>query len=492
MKFLKLYVEFEGHSKTFEFDLKNMIFSQSNSVGKSTLLRLLFYSLGYSVPGTKKFNFNKCYTLVSIEKNNSILEIKRTNEFVNLTIDNNYTDQFIVPQQEYELLSIIWGSENKNILRNILGAIYFDQEKGWTLLNRGKVIGNIRFNIDELIRGIAAKDISELAANKTVINIELKKYQYLKTILEYKEELNGDQSGFLYADHLDKLYTLLDQKNLERNEIEKEIQSIKAALRNNEAFLNYIENMKITVKDPETSRIIPVSKSTVEYFDENQEYLETQLKIERIKLADVKDAMDSLRIQLEEQGAQLNLQTEIERFNEKVVKLKFDYQQINRIIADLKKKKSDVDKKIKEATYSNNELITNMKTQVIRYLERLDASQYIDSNSNFLFTSDIKSLSGAVLHKLVFSYKMAYIKAIEEVLNIKLPIILDSPSGRELDPINIEETFKILEEEFKDNQIIIASIFKNNLINGTKVIQIENNLMEDAELIIKKVVTKLK
>lgn len=484
MKFIKLYVEFEGHSKTFEFDLKNMIFSQSNSVGKSTLLRLLFYSLGYSVPGTKKFKFHECYTILSIEKNNSILEIERTNEIVNLTIDNNYTNQFIIPQQEYELLSIIWGNENKNILNNILGAIYFDQEKGWTLLNRGKVIGNIRFNIDELIRGIAAKDISELAANKTVINIELKKYQHLKTILEYKEQLNGDQSGLLYADHLDKLYTLLDQKNLERNEIEKEIKSIKAALRNNEAFLNYIENMRITVKDPETSRIIPVSKSTVEYFDENQEYLETQLKIERIKLADVKEAMDSLRIQLEEQGAQLNLQTEIERFNEKVVKLKFDYQQIDRIIDDLKKKKSDVDKKIKEATYSNNELITTMKTQVIRYLERLDASQYIDSNSNFLFTSDIKSLSGAVLHKLVFSYKMAYIKAIEEVLNIKLPIILDSPSGRELDPINIEETFKILEEEFKDNQIIIASIFKNNLINGTKIIQIENNLMEDAELII--------
>lgn len=483
MKFIKLYVEFEGHSKTFDFDLKNLIFSQSNSVGKSTLLRLLFYSLGYSVPGTKKFKFSECFTTVSIKINNSIIDIERTNEIVNLTIDNNYTNQFIIPHQEHELFSVIWGTENKNILKNILGAIYFDQEKGWTLLNRGKVIGNIRFNIDELIRGIAARDVSELVSKKNIINIELKKYQHLKNILEYKEQLNKNQSGSLYADHLDKLYTLLDQKGLERNEIENEIRSIKAALRNNESFLNYIENMRITVKDPETSRVIPVSKSTVEYFDENQDYLETQLKIERVKLADVKEAMDLLRIQIEEQGAQLNLQTEIERFNEKVVKLKFDYQQIDRIIDDLKKKKTDVDKKIKEATYNNNELIATMKIQVIRYLNRLNASKYIDSNSNFLFTSDIKSLSGAVLHKLVFSYKMAYIKAIEKVLNIRLPIILDSPSGRELDPINIEETFKILEEEFKENQIIIASIFKNNLIDGTKIIQIEKNLMEDAELI---------
>lgn len=492
MKFINLYVEFEGHSKTFEFDEKNLIFSQSNSVGKSTLLRLLFFSLGYSVPGTKKFKFYDCYTKVFIRKDTSVIEIERSKDIVKLTIDNKYSNQFIIPQQEYELLSLIWGTENKSILKNILGAIYFDQEKGWTLLNRGKVIGNIQFNIDELIRGLASIDISELAAEKNVINIEQKKYQHLKTILEYKEQLNENQNGFVYADHLEKLYTLLDQKNLERNEIEKEIKSIKSALRNNEAFINYIENMRITVRDPETLRVIPVSKSTVEYFDENQEYLETQLKIERIKLADVKEEMGLLRLQIEEQGAQLNLQSEIERFNEKVVKLEFDYQQIDRIIEDLKKKKSNVDKKIKEATYSDNELIKAMQTRIVSYLERLDATKYIDSNANFLFTSDIKSLSGAVLHKLVFSYKMAYIKAIEEVLNIKLPIILDSPSGRELDPINIEETFKILSDDFKDNQIIIASIFNKDLIDETRIIQIENNLMEDADLIFNKMASNNK
>ncbi|MFB7155866.1 hypothetical protein ACFCYJ_03265, partial [Lysinibacillus sp. NPDC056232] len=84
------------------------------------------------------------------------------------------------------------------------------------------------------------------------------------------------------------------------------------------------------------------------------------------------------------------------------------------------------------------------------------------------------------------------IKAIEEVLNIKLPIILDSPSGRELDPINIEETFKILSDDFKDNQIIIASIFNKDLIDETRIIQIDNNLMEDADLIFNKMTSNNK
>ena len=52
------------------------------------------------------------------------------------------------------------------MLSNILGAFYFDQEKGWTLLNRGVVIGSIHFNIDELVRGIGEKDCSKLIAQE--------------------------------------------------------------------------------------------------------------------------------------------------------------------------------------------------------------------------------------------------------------------------------------------------------------------------------------
>ena len=45
---------------------------------------------------------------------------------------------------------------------------------------------------------------------------------------------------------------------------------------------------------------------------------------------------------------------------------------------------------------------------------------------------DLKELSGAVLRKTAFSFRLAYILAIEDVLNIRLPIILDSPSGKKL------------------------------------------------------------
>ena len=67
---------------------------------------------------------------------------------------------------------------------------------------------------------------------------------------------------------------------------------------------------------------------------------------------------------------------------------------------------------------------------------------------------------------------------IEKHLGIKLPIILDSPSGKEVDQANIQLMVNILKRDFSDNQIIIASIFKYDF-ESLNVIEIQNRLIED-------------
>ena len=57
----------------------------------------------------------------------------------------------------------------------------------------------------------------------------------------------------------------------------------------------------------------------------------------------------------------------------------------------------------------------------------------------------------------------------EKHLNIKLPIILDSPSGKEIDQQNIDSMINILRRDFSDNQIIIASIYEYNLADVNKI-----------------------
>lgn len=97
--------------------------------------------------------------------------------------------------------------------------------------------------------------------------------------------------------------------------------------------------------------------------------------------------------------------------------------------------------------------------------------------SSYLFTSNLKELSGAVLHKTVFAFRLAYIIEIQKKLGIKLPLILDSPSGKEVDPDNVQLMMNILKTEFSDNQIIIASIFKYDFAS-VNTIEIKNRLIE--------------
>lgn len=93
-----------------------------------------------------------------------------------------------------------------------------------------------------------------------------------------------------------------------------------------------------------------------------------------------------------------------------------------------------------------------------------------------MFTSNLKELSGAVLHKTVFAFRLAYIKAAEKILDIKLPIILDSPSGKEVDPENIQLMMNILQRDFPKNQIIIASIFTYKF-DKVNMIEIKDRLI---------------
>ena len=95
----------------------------------------------------------------------------------------------------------------------------------------------------------------------------------------------------------------------------------------------------------------------------------------------------------------------------------------------------------------------------------------------------MKSLSGAVLHKIVFSFKMAYIIELQNYLGYKLPIVLDSPSGRELDQKNIEETLHILKKDFSENQIIIASIHDFDTFKADEKIELIDRIFNEKDVL---------
>lgn len=71
---------------------------------------------------------------------------------------------------------------------------------------------------------------------------------------------------------------------------------------------------------------------------------------------------------------------------------------------------------------------------------------------------------------MVFSFKLAYVMAVKEQLSINLPIIIDSPAGKELDKDNLNKMMLILNRDFSEHQIIVASIFNDYPLNSLNTI----------------------
>ena len=72
---------------------------------------------------------------------------------------------------------------------------------------------------------------------------------------------------------------------------------------------------------------------------------------------------------------------------------------------------------------------------------------------------------------------MAYIKVITDKIGIALPIILDSPSGREVEQDTIQLMLDVLQRDFSEHQIIIASIYDFKL-KDKNTIQFEKRLFD--------------
>lgn len=98
---------------------------------------------------------------------------------------------------------------------------------------------------------------------------------------------------------------------------------------------------------------------------------------------------------------------------------------------------------------------------------------YISSEKDYIFTKNIKALSGAILHKISISYKVAYLKALEEFLGIRLPFIIDSPCSGEVTFENAKEMLKIVMQELSEHQIIVASIHKFDENNFDRIKLVE-------------------
>lgn len=481
MKFLSIRIKEGMFERKVDFsDSVNLIYSTKNSRGKTTLLRFLLYGIGYPIPNTRRIKFNKCEveTVIETEKY-GVLRLSRNDIFsIKVENSNNESSTYVLPEQEHVLHELMFDTNNSDLLNNALGAFYVDQEKGWTLLNRGVVIGSIHFNIEELIRGLSGVDCSELVAKEARLTREIEKYKQMSSVAQYQDSL--DKDTLAKPDYEERVDIELDQLLIKEAEIKAELRRIDSTLSDNKKFKRFISDMKLLVRTPEGDTI-PVTEDNIVGLSDAINILISKRKNTSGRLAEITKRLERLKQEREKAFEQIEFFESVDAisaFDHEISKISLNQATIKKEINKLESERKSIRDQITRVSKSDSKIVKNIQEDMKKYLEELQVGEKDSIPSSYLFTSNLKELSGAVLHKTAFAFRLAYINAIEKVLEIKLPIILDSPRGKEVDDDNVNIMMNILKRDFSDHQIIIASIFEYSFDDVNKI-EIKEKLMED-------------
>lgn len=481
IEYLKIFDDKKCYK--YEFASKSLIYSKDNSKGKTTLLRFILYALGYQIPATEgigdfeRFNFE-----IKIINEKEIIIYRKANSVKVVIGDANY--DYIVPSQENELFSLIFGIDNITVLNNLLAVYYIDQEKGWTLLNRGKIIGNNRFNIEEFIAGISGININNLLDEKRVVNNEIKKYRYFKNVLDINSEFDDevdDNVPKYESNSMDELISEQKELELELKKTENDRKKIEKILANNKSFADMIEDYGIMVSYK--GEEFCLTKDNLLDFTNNQDLLRIQANNCKVKENKIKEKLGLILRTINEKNSLFSMDDILDNMEKVIDSTGVDITQIDKIIRQLTNKRNTINNQIKDKLVFNNNQLLRFYEIINDYSIELGISEFVSNKGpRFVLTNQLKGLSGRVLAQISYIFKLSYIKNIEEIFGITLPIIIDSPRTNELSEDSTNDMLKILKRDFSNHQIIVASIYNNDIINF-KEINLDNGLLSDDYII---------
>lgn len=462
--------------KIFQFEKgTNLIWSDGiNSTGKTTLIRLLLYSFGYNISSTRGMNFSNCTTILSFSVDKEEYKFIRNGSSLTATLPNKTNINYILPVDFENIKSFVYKSANPDIYNNMLGASYIDQDRGWTLLNRGFVIGRIYFNIDKLILGLSEADYLVTESRIQETENHLTQYSYMADISKYRDYLSEQGSSMNPYVRNERIEAKIVELYAEKNRIQEEIKQLNAVVKKNYAFKNYIENMSINIKT-QSGEIVPVNEKTIVDFQENQQLQQTKMRMLERDLITVEASIETNELKLNPSLLKYD-ETTLDLFNQQISAIPINKDRVQQARRQLRLEKKELESVLNIIISKNNPVTEYLNKTLLQYAAELGIEKYVTKDG--ILTSDIQSLSGRYYYQLVLIFRFSFVKAIEKFHDLTLPIIIDSPSGRELSFKNIQESLSLLNRDFSNHQIILASIHKYDFFDYSKEFLLTTKLMD--------------
>ena len=508
---------------------KNLLTSDSNHLGKSVIMKSIYYTLGAEVFFSNTIKKINLLTYVDcVLRNNNYRICRFNNSFLLYCNDKFIANYSSVGDLEDELCVLfdfeinLVGKDAEGTIQKCPPAFYYlpyyiDQENGWS--TNSFSFGNLtqfdapqRKNSYFFHLGVFDKkyvEISKRQKSNDRLKSKLEKdNEKLRTVIETLQ--NGLDALDLSFD-IDVLEKNINSRKKELKKVLDEVVTIRKKLveaedsflqleQEKEVLTKYLKNKKF-VAEQDIHETIECPRCGIHF------NLETLSKLEKIYL------LESLN------DDYANISVEQNKLAKRIERLQKSFSKAQKMISEYEKSLSDdkdsYDTYIKsKATYQllkeyrfkvveNNTEIDriNKDSSIIRKDLKLYTEEKINTNQIYqrhfdkiTIELDIPkdqidensepgssiSASGAYGPRCKIAQMLAFIQTHSRVnsKNIKFPLVIDSPNVLEQDKSHLATVMKTLFTwDLTDNQIIVASIEGKDIvksIDGVKIIELDN------------------
>ncbi|ARW74864.1 hypothetical protein A3P32_07980 [Lactobacillus johnsonii] len=463
-------IEYDGgldYKGKIIFDRKSIISSKYNKKGKSTLLRVILYALGFEVVRTNGIaNLDLKTNIKILTDDLEEIQIFRNNEKVILEESSSDRKRELhLPEDQEVLQSTFFDFNNGKLLENFLGTFYFEQGRGYSLINNGVVTPKNRFNLKELVTQLVPEveeKLKEIEKKEITIRRNKAAINAINAVLK-------DNDNFIEEDNQDEITIQnINSLKFKLKQLKRKKRTILESIEDNNKLLEYIGKLKLRLRLSDKS-VVVVTSDKIEGMENISNYLISEKTVVNNQIKETKQ----LIYKNEEAIKKKYTNRDIAKFS---IPQAFNFEKNKAMLKYLNKQDEELALQKKELLRKNSyqELQDRIYKLYTEYASELNISNWL---KNGIFSSkNISGLTGTEQEFTAISIRLAALKLIEEFTKVNLPIILDSPF-QELDTKNKKLLVDFLENEFSEkHQFIITSVNKeipNDIYNHWQIITLD-------------------
>lgn len=463
-------IEYDGgldYKGKIIFDRKSIISSKYNKKGKSTLLRVILYALGFEVVRTNGIaNLDLKTNIKVLTDDLEEIQIFRNNEKVILEESSSDKKRELhLPEDREVLQSTFFDFNNGKLLENFLGTFYFEQGRGYSLINNGVVTPKNRFNLKELVTQLVPEveeKLKEIEKKEITIRRNKAAINAINAVLK-------DNDNSIEEDNQDEITIQnINSLKFKLKQLKRKKRTILESIEDNNKLLEYIGKLKLRLRLSDES-VVVVTSDKIEGMENISNYLISEKTVVNNQIKETKQ----LIYKNEEAIKKKYTNRDIAKFS---IPQAFNFEKNKAMLKYLNKQDEELALQKKELLRKNSyqELQDRIYKLYTEYASELNISNWL---KNGIFSSkNISGLTGTEQEFTAISIRLAALKLIEEFTKVNLPIILDSPF-QELDTKNKKLLVDFLENEFSEkHQFIITSVNKeipNDIYNHWQIITLD-------------------